>query len=180
MEGLARKNRGNAMSGEMTPVQQAVQAMDKGGLLVRRWLGCWLDLMAIALIFFLPVFIVFGVFGTQSDYGPVAVGVGFVLGLLYFPVSEGVWGRSLGKLVTSLKVVDKDGRTPAFWRVIVRTLMRLIEVNPFLMGGIPAGIALLATERKQRLGDLMAGTYVIGNKQLKEALSGNNVADNFA
>ena len=170
------------MSEETTPVQQAVQAMSAGTLLLRRWFGCWIDLLVLAALFFVPVFIVFGVSGTSSNspYAPAAIVLGLILALAYFPVTEGIWGRSLGKLASGLKVVDKDGRTPAIWRIIVRTLMRLIEVNPGLLGGIPAGIAVLASKHRQRLGDMMAGTYVIGVSELEEALRSDKVADNFS
>jgi MFS family permease len=95
----------------------------------------------------------------------------FILPLAYFPVTETIWGRSLGKFVTGLIVVDKTGARPAFWRVLIRTLLRLVEVNPFLIGGIPAGICVIATKRKQRLGDLAAGTYVIPIKDLAAILN---------
>jgi uncharacterized RDD family membrane protein YckC len=46
--------------------------------------------------------------------------------------------------------------------------LRLIEVNPFLVGGLPAGLVLLLTRRRQRLGDLLAGTYVVRLRDLKQ------------
>jgi uncharacterized RDD family membrane protein YckC len=48
----------------------------------------------------------------------------------------------------------------------VRTLFRLIEVNPILAGGLPAGIAVIATRGKQRLGDMAAGTYVLLDRDM--------------
>nr|QQZ49185.1 hypothetical protein JKL49_18910 [Phenylobacterium glaciei] len=66
-------------------------------------------------------------------------------------------------------MVDAQGQRPAIWRVIVRTLTRLIEANPFLLGGIPAGLIANFTKRRQRLGDLLAGTYVVPVKDLAEA-----------
>jgi uncharacterized RDD family membrane protein YckC len=47
---------------------------------------------------------------------------------------------------------------------MVRTLFRLIEVNPILVGGIPAGIAVLMSAHKQRLGDMVASTYVLRDR----------------
>ena len=41
--------------------------------------------------------------------------------------------------------------------------MRLLEVNPLLFGGLPAGIAILTSERKQRIGDMLAGTVVVSS-----------------
>jgi uncharacterized RDD family membrane protein YckC len=45
--------------------------------------------------------------------------------------------------------------------------MRLVEVNPLLLGALPAGISILATERKQRIGDLQAGTVVVHQNQIQ-------------
>lgn len=144
----------------MTPVQEAAEQAGSGGLVVRRWIGCWVDMLVVLAI-------VVGIgFGAQSagatdEVFAVYLGGALLLGLLYFPVCEGLWGRTLGKVLTGLKVVDANGRTPNIGRVLLRTLFRLIEVNPFLLGGIPAGICVLCTKRKQRLGDLAAGTYVL-------------------
>jgi len=43
---------------------------------------------------------------------------------------------------------------------------RLVEVNPLLLGGLPAGIAVAMSRRRQRLGDMLAGTYVVRRKDL--------------
>lgn len=51
----------------------------------------------------------------------------------------------------------------------MRTLLRLVEVSPFLAGGVPAGIVAAATKTHQRLGDLAAGTFVIRAKDRSAA-----------
>jgi len=76
-------------------------------------------------------------------------------------------GRSLGKLVTGTVVVTEQGRMPGILRAIVRTVLRLIEVNPFLLGGLPAGIVVMVNGERRRLGDLAAGTFVIPYSELK-------------
>jgi uncharacterized RDD family membrane protein YckC len=43
----------------------------------------------------------------------------------------------------------------------VRTLARLVEVNPLLLGALPAGIAILSSSRRQRIGDWLANTVVV-------------------
>jgi uncharacterized RDD family membrane protein YckC len=54
------------------------------------------------------------------------------------------------------------GAGPCGWRAaLVRTLLRVVEANPLLSGGLPAGLAILASKRNQRLNDLAAGTLVI-------------------
>ncbi|MBR7620352.1 RDD family protein [Phenylobacterium sp. 20VBR1] len=132
-------------------------------ILLRRWFGCWIDFLTMGALFFATA-VPAERFGDEA-----AVITGGLAVLAYFPVTEGVWGRSLGKLASGTIVVDAQGQRPAIWRVIVRTLTRLIEANPFLLGGIPAGLIANFTKRRQRLGDLLAGTYVVPVKDLAEA-----------
>lgn len=70
-------------------------------------------------------------------------------------------GVSLGKLHTKVVVVDRDGNPPGVARATIRFLLRLLEINPLLCGGLPAGLLASLTPKKQRLGDMLAGTYVV-------------------
>jgi uncharacterized RDD family membrane protein YckC len=54
-----------------------------------------------------------------------------------------------------------DGRPCGVRESLIRTLTRIIEANPLLFGGLPAGIVVMSSERRQRLGDTLAGTIVI-------------------
>jgi len=49
---------------------------------------------------------------------------------------------------------------------LIRTLARLLEANPILLGGIPAGIAIFSSPRKQRIGDSLAGTVVVSRQDI--------------
>lgn len=81
--------------------------------------------------------------------------------LSYFFLFEATWSRTPGKYLQGLKVVDPSGGHCGWRRSLVRTLLRVVEANPLLFGGLPAGLAILASKRNQRLGDLAAGTLVI-------------------
>ena len=88
----------------------------------------------------------------------------FVIYLAYFVVLEAIWSRTLGKFVQGLVVRKLDGSPCGLKGALIRGLLRMIEVNPLLLGGLPAGIAIITTERKQRIGDLLAGTVVVSNR----------------
>ncbi|HEY8574096.1 RDD family protein [Phenylobacterium sp.] len=134
-----------------------------GNIILRRWAGCWIDFLAMALLFIVP-FLVF------PDPAPDPVVIAAVVAVIaYFPVTEGLWGRTLGKLITGTVVVDASGAKPNFGAIIVRTLTRLIEANPFFIGALPAGVIALCTKHHQRLGDVLARTYVVPVKLLGEA-----------
>jgi len=89
--------------------------------------------------------------------------VGFTY-LFYFFVFEMLWSRTPGKFIQGLVVRNVDG-TRCNWKGhLIRTLARLLEANPILLGGIPAGIAIFSSPRKQRIGDSLAGTVVVSKQ----------------
>jgi uncharacterized RDD family membrane protein YckC len=149
--------------------QRLAATLDTSDVLLRRWAGCWIDFIAIAVLNGLALAPTIAFSGMP---GVVTVIIFSVVTLGYFPLTEGVWGRSMGKLITGTIVVDAAGRPPGLFRVVVRTLMRLVEVNPFLLGGLPAGISVAATKHRQRIGDLAAGTYVVPLRALEAARRG--------
>jgi uncharacterized RDD family membrane protein YckC len=91
---------------------------------------------------------------------PVVAAVGVYLA--YYFLSEWLLGATPGKFIFRLRVRQTSGERCTAEQTAVRTLLRLLEVNPLLFGAIPAGIAILATKRRQRIGDLLAGTVVVG------------------
>lgn len=78
----------------------------------------------------------------------------------YFFLFESIVGSTPGKLVFGLWVRRLEGGPCSWQQAAVRTLARIVEVNPLLFGAMPAGIAILVSDHRQRLGDLLAGTTV--------------------
>jgi uncharacterized RDD family membrane protein YckC len=68
-------------------------------------------------------------------------------------------GKSLGKLAMGLRVVSDDGGPERFRQAFVRALLGVLEF--WILFGIPALIASLLSAKGKRLGDMLAGTYVI-------------------
>ena len=89
--------------------------------------------------------------------------------LAYFVVLEAVWSRTIGKFVQGLVVRKLDGSRCDWSAALIRGVLRIIEVNPLLLGGLPAGLVIIGSERKQRIGDLLAGTVVVSNKLIWES-----------
>ncbi|GAA6526109.1 RDD family protein [Intrasporangium sp. DVR] len=71
-------------------------------------------------------------------------------------------GRTLGKLITGLRVVRDDGGPISFRHALARALVGWVEI--YLLTGIAAVISAMVTARTKRLGDLAAGTYVIAER----------------
>jgi len=103
---------------------------------------------------------------------PVVKAVLFVcIYLAYFVVLEALWSRTLGKFFQGLVVRKLDGN-PCDWKAaLIRGSLRIFEVNPLLLGGLPAGLVIIASERKQRIGDLLARTVVVSHKESWETSS---------
>ncbi len=79
---------------------------------------------------------------------------------IYGTVAELFWGKTFGKTLLRLRVVDRKGEHPAAWRVIVRNLLKVFELLHFLVLLVPM-ILMMLTGKQQRLGDIAGGTYVI-------------------
>jgi uncharacterized RDD family membrane protein YckC len=95
----------------------------------------------------------------------------FVVYLAYFVVLEALWSRTPGKFVQGLVVRKLDGNRCDWTAALIRGFLRIFEVNPLLLGGLPAGLVIIASERKQRIGDLLAGTVVVSDKVRWESSS---------
>lgn len=69
-------------------------------------------------------------------------------------------GQTPGKMLASIRVVAVDGYPPSFLALLLRGLIWPIEVVVTLP--LPIGLYVIAfTPRRQRLGDLVAGTVVV-------------------
>jgi len=93
----------------------------------------------------------------------------------YYAVPEWLFGTTLGKSLFSLRVRQLSGEPCTARQALIRTLLRLVEVNPVLFGAVPAGIAILSTSRRQRIGDLLAGTVVVRRADLPGAATQRQV-----
>jgi uncharacterized RDD family membrane protein YckC len=87
----------------------------------------------------------------------------------YFIVSESIYGKTFGKHFVGIVVVDKHGNRVGWGRSCVRNVLRMIEVNPLLVGGLPSLIMIIASKKHQRLGDLLSGSYVLESEKLNHA-----------
>lgn len=83
--------------------------------------------------------------------------LGAVINLGYFTYLEGSSGQTLGKKLVNIKVVKEKG-SMTYVDAFVRTLLRIIDGIAFYLIGF---IVVIATDKKQRIGDMAAGTLVV-------------------
>jgi uncharacterized RDD family membrane protein YckC len=79
---------------------------------------------------------------------------------IYAMVCELIWGRTFGKALLHLRVVDSEGEQPGAWQIVVRNIVRIFEVAHWAVFLIPAMLMMMGG-KQQRLGDMLARTYVI-------------------
>jgi uncharacterized RDD family membrane protein YckC len=99
-------------------------------------------------------------FQNGQPTGTLLVMSGLLVGLLavYSTVAETLFATTLGKRVFRLRVYAVTGTRPGFARVLVRNLLKVIELwlFPLVM------VMMIFHPARQRMGDLLAGTIVVG------------------
>jgi uncharacterized RDD family membrane protein YckC len=119
--------------------------------ITRRWAALWLDHLIIG-----------SLAGGTALFDPhLGVFVWIALEGAYFSCFELLMGATLGKRALSLLVVDDAGQPITPRSALLRTLPNVIETNPFLLGGVPAGLIANLTSQRRRLGDILASTRVV-------------------
>lgn len=99
---------------------------------------------------------------------------GLAVYVLHVGISEVLFGRSIGKFLFGLKVVSVDGTPAPAGRVILRNLMRVIDVSAV---GLPFLLILLSPSG-QRFGDMAARTLVVSDVDEEESGAGEGEDDN--
>ena len=103
--------------------------------------------------------------GFKLEGAPMLLWV--VIGVGYYIVLEAQSGATLGKRLVGLKVVKLEGGAPVDWQAsITRNLLRLVDGFFFYLVG---AIIVWTSDKKQRLGDKVAGTVVVRARQAETA-----------
>jgi membrane protease YdiL (CAAX protease family)/uncharacterized RDD family membrane protein YckC len=97
---------------------------------------------------------------------PTAVGIVFLVVLTawfnYFAFAEWRWGQTIGKNAVGLRVTTELGQPLSWNAAAIRNLLRIVD-------SLPVGpILMLASTRRQRLGDRLAHTVVIRDRPAEQ------------
>jgi len=72
-------------------------------------------------------------------------------------------GQTVGKMIMKIKVVRVDGSPTQWYNLLVRWMLRIVDIWLFFASiGV---LSILLSDKKQRIGDAAAGTVVISVKQ---------------
>ena len=126
-----------------------------------RFLAISIDLTAIALLSSLVINFCYLVGVISPDFVVATELVAyFLITFGYCILFEWLWrGQTIGKRVLKLRVVDADGLRLTSSQIVIRNLLRLVDLLPLTY--TVGGIFLLFSKRLQRLGDVAANTVVI-------------------
>jgi uncharacterized RDD family membrane protein YckC len=88
----------------------------------------------------------------------------FLLYWGYFTLFEAFWnGRTPGKRVAKIRVIQKSGRGIGLFEAMTRNLLRVVDQIPVIYAvGV---ICIFVTRHHQRLGDMAAGTLVVHERE---------------
>ena len=149
-----------------------------------RFLACTVD-HALQLLLALLAFIFFSIIGEYSSVGAavkeapkwvqaILIIVIFLIWTSYFIFFEWLWnGQTPGKRWLRLRVIREDGRPITFWEAMVRNLIRIFDMMPLPFYSIGL-ISVFISHRDQRIGDMIAGSVVVRERE-EEAPTFDNV-----
>jgi uncharacterized RDD family membrane protein YckC len=116
-------------------------------------------------VLFIIMAILFGDSNSRDNANGFSIsltGAPFILYILivlgYYFVMESQTGKTVGKMIMGLRVVPVEGELTA-QKVLIRTVLRIVDALPFFY--VAGFIVMVTSARKQRIGDMAAGTMVI-------------------
>jgi uncharacterized RDD family membrane protein YckC len=127
-------------------------------------IGCMnLDRFFAAQIDNLPAVILALIAGARfGSFDPIITWTAVVVAYFgYYLLSETLFGNTFGKWSMGLCIRTLNGEKCTVGKAVIRSLLRLVEVNPVVLGALPAGTAMFFSKRRQRFGDMLAGTVVL-------------------
>lgn len=140
-----------------------------------RFIACAID-HALQVLTFLLMIIAFSVIANVSSIDDrlsnapkwvyaVLIIILFLIVSGYFAFFEWLWnGQTPGKRWLKLRVIREDGRPVTFWEASVRNLLRSFDMMPAPFYSIGL-ISVFVNSRDQRVGDMVAGTVVVRERE---------------
>jgi len=136
---------------------------------VTRALAFALDLLMIFITLIVMSFLLVIALSNMDEAAGTAIALVSTLGVMIglpILIETMTRGKSLGKLAAGLRVVRDDGGPIRARHALIRGLLSVVEI--YMASGSLALITSLLNRRGKRLGDLLAGTYVIRERPPRE------------
>jgi uncharacterized RDD family membrane protein YckC len=132
-----------------------------------RFVAQLVDALPVVVFFWLCGRLIAGLSGGTTATGfvlegpPALLGIGLATAfwIAYPAVLEAIWnGQTLGKRLVGIKVVRGDGAPPGWSPSVVRPVLRPVDA---MAGSLVAAVLVWQSPREPRLGDRVAGTFVV-------------------
>jgi uncharacterized RDD family membrane protein YckC len=125
----------------------------------RRFVAHFVDGIIYAILFIVAILLVGAL--PEGQVADVVLGATLVIGLTvgqvaYYVLTQRRSGRTPGKALARIRVVDRHGGVPTTGALVKRTIPLLIEYFYVI-----AWIGMMTSEFRQRLGDRWGKTYVV-------------------
>ena len=135
-----------------------------------RFVAQLVDVIILAIIFLILSFLGAGTVTIDASTSQVSISPFFgalilidvIIAFLYFTLLEGRNGQTVGKMIVKIKVAKKADYSPiTYSEAAVRTILRIIDLIPFIAPYLLGAVLIWASEYRQRLGDRVANIVVI-------------------
>jgi uncharacterized RDD family membrane protein YckC len=95
----------------------------------------------------------------QKFAGPLVVSAEYIaVTFLYYVLQESMFASTIGKHFLGLRIVGNGGDPVSIREALIRNLVRVVDWLPLLY--LFGALAVIISSKKQRLGDIAAGTVV--------------------
>lgn len=112
----------------------------------------------------------------------VFIAISGIIDLVYFTILESKkgWGATIGKRVLDIKVIDGYGRKIDLGTSFIRNIVRLLWQIPCIGFIILIIDVVLIADSDQRIGDRLASTYVVKEKNVPRDYSDYGTFQNYS
>jgi len=122
----------------------------------------WLVDLGIFIAYFIMISTIIGFSALDSFISKNPwVAILLMFPFVFYNLACEIWlnGQTVGKKVMKLKVISLNGEQATIGQYMIRWLFRMVDI--YLFNALIAFITVIISEKKQRLGDMVAGTTVI-------------------
>ncbi|MEO6314830.1 MAG: RDD family protein [Chitinophagaceae bacterium] len=122
----------------------------------------WLVDVAIFIAYFLLILMAVGISQVESFINKNPwISILLIFPFVFYNLASEIWlnGQTMGKKAMKLKVISLNGEQATIGQYMIRWLFRMVDI--YLFEALVAFITVAVSEKKQRIGDIVAGTVVI-------------------
>lgn len=127
----------------------------------RRFFAILIDSIVLILVFIVIGIITGNANGSSVHLSGAPALLNFLIDFLYFIVLEALYGQTVGKMATGIRVVRDDGSPLGWGGSAARNILRFVDGFPYVIPYLLGAVVMWASSKKQRIGDMAAGTVVV-------------------